>query len=54
MITAMCFINAIPDQISSAGNAVAQVEGVCRVYSVTGKIDLVAVIEVKDHALALT
>lgn len=37
MITAMCFINAIPDQISSAGNAVAQVKGVYSVYSVRGK-----------------
>jgi hypothetical protein len=31
MITAMCFISAIPDQISSARNAVTQVEGVCSV-----------------------
>ena len=49
MITAMCFINATPDHISSAGNAIAQIEGVRSVYSVTGKIDLVAIIEVKDH-----
>ena len=49
MITAICFINATPDHISSAGNAIAQIEGVRSVYSVTGKIDLVAIIEVKDH-----
>ena len=54
MITAICFINATPDHISSAGNAIAQIEGVRSVYSVTGKIDLVAIIEVKDHCLALT
>ena len=35
-------------------NAVAQIEGFYSVYSVTGKIDLVAIIEVKDHCLALT
>ena len=54
MVTAMCFINAMPDQISSAGNAVAQVAEVYSVYAVTGKIDLVAIIEVKDLGLALT
>jgi DNA-binding Lrp family transcriptional regulator len=49
MITALCFINTTPEHISSAGAAIAQIEGVRSVYSVTGKIDLVAIIEVKDH-----
>lgn len=47
MITALCFINTDPDQISVAGDAIAQVQGVRSVYSVTGKIDLVAIIEVQ-------
>ncbi len=49
MITARCFINTSPEHISSAGAAIAQIEGVRSVYSVTGKIDLIAIIEVTDH-----
>jgi len=49
MITALCFINTTPEHISSAGDAIAQIAGVKSVYSVTGKIDLVAIIEVRDH-----
>ena len=49
MITAICFINTNPAHISSAGNLIAQIDGVRSVYSVTGKIDLVAIIEVADH-----
>jgi DNA-binding Lrp family transcriptional regulator len=46
MITALCFINTDPNQISTAGDSIAQIRGVRSVYSVTGKIDLVAIIEV--------
>ncbi len=48
MITALCFINTDSDSISSAGDAIAQIQGVRSVYSVTGKIDLVAIIEVNS------
>ncbi|MCF8531008.1 MAG: Lrp/AsnC ligand binding domain-containing protein [Candidatus Nanopelagicales bacterium] len=46
MITALCFINTDPHAISEAGDSIAQLPGVRSVYSVTGKIDLVAIIEV--------
>lgn len=48
MITALCFINTESESISSAGDAIAQIKGVRSVYSVTGKIDLVAIIEVNS------
>ena len=49
MISALCFIQVQPGKVNSAGRAIAQITGVRHVYSVTGKIDLVAVIEVVDH-----
>lgn len=49
MITAICFINTTPDTIASAGDAIAQIDGVRSAYSVTGTIDLVVIIEVTDH-----
>ena len=49
MISALCFIQVQPGKVNSAGRAIAQITGVRQVYSVTGKIDLVAVIEVVDH-----
>ncbi len=54
MITALCFINTTPEHISSAGAAIAQIEGVRSVYSVTGKIDLVAIIELTSSPLLRT
>ena len=49
MISALCFIQVQPGKVNSAGRTIAQITGVRQVYSVTGKIDLVAVIEVVDH-----
>lgn len=49
MISALCFIQVQPGKVNAAGRAIAQISGVRQVYSVTGKIDLVAVIEVVDH-----
>lgn len=46
MITALCFITTDSASISTAGDTIAQIKGVRSVYSVTGKIDLVAIIEV--------
>ena len=48
MITALCFINTDSESIASGGDAIAQIKGVRSVYSVTGKIDLVAIIEVNS------
>ena len=49
MISALCFIQVQPGRVNAAGRRIAQIPGVRQVYSVTGKIDLVAVIEVVDH-----
>ena len=49
MITALCFIQVSPHQVNSAGEAIAKIAGVKAAYSVTGKIDLVVLIEVRTH-----
>lgn len=49
MITALCFIKASPESVNSAGEAIARIPGVRAAYSVTGQIDLVALIEVTGH-----
>ncbi|HEY9395844.1 MAG TPA: Lrp/AsnC ligand binding domain-containing protein, partial [Nocardioides sp.] len=40
MITAIVFINAEVSQIPEVAEAVAAIDGVSEVYSVTGQIDL--------------
>lgn len=49
MITALCFIHVDPGSINEAGQAIADIPGVRAAYSVTGDIDLIALIEVSDH-----
>lgn len=49
MITALCFIKVSPEAINSAGEQIARIPGVRAAYSVTGQIDLVALIEVTSH-----
>ncbi|MGN6723846.1 MAG: Lrp/AsnC family transcriptional regulator [Marmoricola sp.] len=49
MITAIVFINANVDQIPEVAEAIAALEGVSEVYSVTGSIDLIAIIRVRSH-----
>ena len=49
MITALCFIKVSPESINSAGEQIARIPGVRAAYSVTGQIDLVALIEVPGH-----
>lgn len=49
VITALCFIHVSPDSINEAGQQIAEIQGVRAAYSVTGDIDLIALIEVKDH-----
>lgn len=49
MITALCFIKVAPDSVNAAGEAIARIPGVRSAYSVTGQIDLVALIEVTSH-----
>jgi DNA-binding Lrp family transcriptional regulator len=49
MITAIVFINAEVSRIPEVAEAVAGLEGVSEVYSVTGQIDLIAMIRVREH-----
>lgn len=49
MITAIVFVNASVNRIPEVAEAIAAVDGVSEVYSVTGKIDLIAIIRVRTH-----
>ena len=49
MITAIVFINADVARIPEVAEAVAALEGVSEVYSVTGQIDLIALVRVRRH-----
>ena len=49
MVTAIVFINADVATIPEVAQQVAAIDGVGEVYSVTGDIDLIAIIRVRDH-----
>ncbi len=49
MITAIVFINADVARIPEVAETVADLEGVSEVYSVTGQIDLIAMVRVRNH-----
>ena len=49
MIHALVLIQCEIDEIAEAGSAIAEIEGVSEVYSVTGEFDLVAIVRVKQH-----
>ena len=42
-------IQAEPDRIADLATEIADVEGVSEVYSVTGDLDLVAIVRVREH-----
>lgn len=46
MITAIVFVEAATDQIPEVAEAIAALPGVSEVYSVTGEIDLIAMVRV--------
>ena len=48
MVTALVFIRTDVDAINSVAEAVANVPGVSEVYSVTGDLDLVAMVRVRE------
>ncbi|HBX80320.1 MAG: Lrp/AsnC ligand binding domain-containing protein [Propionibacteriaceae bacterium] len=48
MITALVFIKADVDSLNETAQAIADLEGVTEVYSVTGAIDLIAIVRVRD------
>ncbi|MFE1318520.1 Lrp/AsnC ligand binding domain-containing protein [Kitasatospora phosalacinea] len=49
MITAIVLINTDVDRIPEIAEAIAAIEGVSEVYSVTGTYDLVAMVRVRSH-----
>lgn len=49
MITAIVFIKADVARIPEVAEEIASIEGVSEVYSVTGEIDLIALVRVRDH-----
>jgi DNA-binding Lrp family transcriptional regulator len=49
MITAIVFVKADVARIPEVAEAIAAIEGVSEVYSVTGQIDLIALVRVSDH-----
>ena len=49
MISAIVLINAEVDRIPEVAAAIADLSGVSEVYSVTGDVDLIAIVRVRHH-----
>ena len=49
MITAIVLVETSVDRIPEAALQIADLDGVSEVYSVTGDVDLVAVVRVREH-----
>ena len=49
MITAIVFVKADVARIPEVAESIAALEGVSEVYSVTGQIDLIALVRVRQH-----
>lgn len=49
MITAIVFAQADVSRIPEVAETIAAIDGVSEVYSVTGQIDLIAMVRVRDH-----
>ena len=49
MITAIVFVKADVARIPEVAEAIASLDGVSEVYSVTGQVDLIAMVRVRDH-----
>jgi DNA-binding Lrp family transcriptional regulator len=49
MITAIVFVKADVARIPEVAEEIAALEGVSEVYSVTGQIDLIAMVRVRNH-----
>jgi len=48
MVTAIVFIQADVARIPEVAQQIADIDGVSEVYSVTGKLDLIALVRVRD------
>lgn len=49
MITAIVFVKAEVARIPEVAEAIAAIDGVSEVYSVTGQIDLITLVRVRSH-----
>lgn len=49
MVTAIILINAERNSIPETAQALADIEGVSEVYSVSGEFDIVAILRVKEY-----
>lgn len=49
MITAIVFVEAAVNRVPEVATAIAEIDGVSEVYSVTGRIDLIALVRVRTH-----
>ena len=49
MITAIVFVKADVARIPEVAESIAALEGISEVYSVTGQIDLIAMVRVRNH-----
>ena len=49
MITAIVFVRTEVDRVNVVAEALADLDGVSEVYSVTGDLDLVALVRVRSH-----
>jgi DNA-binding Lrp family transcriptional regulator len=49
VITAIVLVNAEVDRIPEVAEAIAGLDGVSEVYSVTGEFDLIAMVRVRRH-----
>jgi DNA-binding Lrp family transcriptional regulator len=49
VITAIVFINAEVSEIPEVAERIAAIDGVSEVYSVTGDVDLIAMVRVREH-----
>ncbi|HEY0560759.1 MAG TPA: Lrp/AsnC ligand binding domain-containing protein [Frankiaceae bacterium] len=49
MLTAIVLIRTVVDRIAEVAEAIAALDGVTEVYSVTGAVDLIAVVRVREH-----
>jgi DNA-binding Lrp family transcriptional regulator len=49
MITAIVFVKADVARIPEVAEAIAALDGVSEVYSVTGQVDLITLVRVREH-----
>jgi DNA-binding Lrp family transcriptional regulator len=49
MITAIVFVTCATDRIAEVAEEIAAAESVTEVYSVTGEVDLIAMVRVREH-----